>query len=139
MGACCQSKLWGAREDIRVPLLCSADRLLLGRGTDMPGVDFRAVRDMIAMSEVLELIGYASYMIVDDVLRAPCPVHGSKSSKSRSFAVNLKRKVYHCFKCGAGGNHLDLFATCIKMRVYDAAIELCARLHRPVPWIRSRG
>jgi DNA primase len=103
----------------------------------MPGVDFRAIRDMIAMSEVLELIGYASSIIVGDVLRGPCPVHRSTSSNSRSFAVNLKRKVYHCFKCGAGGNHLDLFAACTEMRVYDAAIKLCERLHRPVPWIRS--
>jgi DNA primase len=104
----------------------------------MPGVDFRAVRDMIAMSEVLELIGYASSSAFTDVLRGPCPVHGSTSPNSRAFAVNLKRKLFHCFKCGAGGNHLDLFVACTKMRVYDAAIELCTRLHRPVPWIRLK-
>jgi DNA primase len=104
----------------------------------MPGVDFRAVRDMISMSEVLELIGYASSAVVGDVLRGPCPVHRSKSTTSRSFAVNLQRKVYHCFSCGSAGNHLDLYAACTQKRVYHAALELCEKLHRQVPWIQRK-
>jgi len=105
----------------------------------MPGVDFRAIRDMVSMSDVLELLGYSSFAIIGDAVRGPCPVHRSKSTTSRSFAVNLKRKVYHCFSCGAAGNHLDLFATCTQKSVYDAALELCQILHRPVPWIPRRS
>ena len=105
----------------------------------MAGIDFRAVRDMISMSEVLELIGYASFASIGDALRGPCPVHRSKSSTSRSFAVNLKRNVYHCFSCGSAGNHLDLYVACTQKRVYDAALDLCEKLHREVPWIRRKG
>ena len=105
----------------------------------MPGIDFRAIRDMVSMSDVLQLLDYHSSTILGDNLRGPCPVHRSKSTTSRSFAVNLKRKVYHCFSCGAAGNHLDLFAACTQKRVFDAALELCQKLHRPVPWIPRRS
>ena len=105
----------------------------------MPGVDFRAVRAMISMSDVLELIGYAPSAIPDSVLRGPCPIHRSNSTKSRSFSVNLKQKVFHCFTCGAAGNHLDLYAAITQKQVYDAAVDLCAKLHRQVPWLPRNG
>ena len=105
----------------------------------MPGVDFRAVREMISMSDVLELIGYMPSAISDNVLRGPCPIHRSKSTKSRSFAVNLKRKVFHCFSCGAVGNHLDLYVAVTQKRVFEAALDLCAKLDGQVPWLQLNG
>ena len=102
----------------------------------VPGIDFRAVREGVSMSEILELIGYTPSGIRDDVMRGPCPIHRSKSSKSRSFAVNLKRKVFHCFTCGVAGNHLDLYAAVSQKRVFEAAIDLCVKLHRQVPWLQ---
>ena len=102
----------------------------------MPGVDFRAVREMISMSDVLELIGYTPSAISDNVLRGPCPIHRSQSTKSRSFAVNLKRKVFHCFCCGAAGNHLDLYVAVTQKRLFEAALDLCRKLNRQVPWLQ---
>lgn len=104
----------------------------------MPGVDFRAIRAMITMAEVLELIGFESHAAASGGLRGPCPVHRSRSLKSRSFTVDVKRKMYHCFRCGSAGNHLDLYAAVRRLGVYQAALELCERLHREVPWIKPK-
>ena len=104
----------------------------------MPGIDFRAVRELTTMADVLQLIGFKPSSNAGDVLRGPCPVHQSKSEKSRSFAVNVQRKVYRCFSCGAGGNHLDLYAAATQKRLFEAARDLCEKLHREIPWIRPR-
>jgi DNA primase len=69
-------------------------------------------------------------------LRGPCPVHGSTSPRSRSLAAHVDKQCWHCFRCGAGGNALDLYVAVTKLPLYAAAVELCARLHRPVPWLQ---
>lgn len=104
----------------------------------MPSVDFRAVREMISMTDVLELIGFEPHAIANGGLRGPCPIHGSRSAKSRSFSVNVKLKVYRCFTCGSSGNHLDLYAAFSKQAVYRAALDLCDKLHREVPLIQQK-
>ena len=111
-------------------------RALARSGAFVPGVDFRALRETISMSDVLELIGYAPSAISDSVLRGPCPIHRSKSTNSRSFAVNLKRKVFHCFSCGVAGNHLDLYVAVTQKRLFEAALDLCRKLNRQVPWLQ---
>jgi len=102
----------------------------------MPGVDFRAVRQAVSMQEVLDLIGFVAQVRTADTLRGACPVHRSRSPRSRSFAVHLRRNMYHCFRCGAAGNQLDLYAAVTRQGVYDAAVDLCAKLHRDVPRVR---
>jgi hypothetical protein len=101
----------------------------------VPGVDFRAVRDMISMAEVLDLIGFVSRAISGNELRGPCPVHRSKSIRSRAFAVNVERKVYRCFSCGSAGNHLDLYTAVTRQSLFKATVALCEKLHHPIPWI----
>jgi DNA primase len=105
----------------------------------VPGVDFRAVRAQISMAEVLALIGFVPQTASRSALRGPCPIHRSRTAKSRSFAVHLERKVYRCFRCGSAGNHLDLYAAVIQEGVYQAALDLCAKLHQPVPWLAAQG
>ena len=101
----------------------------------MPGIDFRAVREQTCMTAVLALIGFEPQTTSGPALRGPCPVHGSRTPRSRSFAVHVQRKVYRCFRCGSAGNHLDLYAAVTQQGVYQAALELCAKLHQPVPWL----
>ncbi len=101
----------------------------------MPGVDFRAVRQTVTMAEVLRLLGYVPQVRSRDKLRGPCPVHRSRSATSRSLSVHLGRNLYHCFRCGASGNHLDLYAAVRHLGLYDAALELCTRCGREIPWI----
>lgn len=105
----------------------------------MPAVDFRAVRAMVSMAEVLRLLGYPLPQIEADRLRGPCPVHHSASSTSRTFSVHLKRNLFHCFRCSSAGNHLDLYAAVTRQRLYQAAITLCEKLDRPIPWLAASG
>ena len=103
----------------------------------MPGIDYRTARAAIRLSEVLELIAYQPRWRRGEVWRGPCPLHGSRSASSRVFAVHLGKNVYHCFRCGAGGNALDLWARATGQPLYVAVRELYRRLGRPVPWLRG--
>jgi len=101
----------------------------------MPGIDYRQLRASIAIAEILRLIGFIPVQACGPQLRGPCPVHGSRSPKSRVFSVNLQTNAYHCFKCGSAGNQLDLYAAVTKQSLYQAAIDLCKQINCPTPWI----
>jgi len=105
----------------------------------MPGIDFASLRRQVSLAQVLELIGFRATTRCGDQVRGPCPVHGTTASRSssprrRSFAAHLERQCWHCFRCGAGGNALDLYVAVTKLPLFEAALELCDRLHLSAPW-----
>jgi DNA primase len=102
----------------------------------MPGICFRQVRTLVSLADVLELLDFVPVSSWGHQVRGPCPIHRSASSRSRSFSANLRSNAFQCFKCGAAGNQLDLYAAVRGMTVFDAALALCASLHREIPWIR---
>jgi DNA primase len=104
----------------------------------MAGIDFGALRFEVGMATVLDLLGFVPWQRRGDQLRGPCPVHRSHSPKSRSFSVNLARNACRCFHCGLSGNQLDLWAVATRQPLYQAAIDLCEKLHRPVPRLGRR-
>ena len=91
------------------------------------------------MAAVLQLLGFQSRSSHGAQQRGPCPLHGSTSGTSRCFSVNLEQHTFHCFKCGRSGNALDLWAHATGQSTYDAAIDLCQRLHLPVPELPAPG
>jgi putative transposase len=101
--------------------------------TARPALDFAAVRAAITIAAVLQLLGFRPLSTHGAQQRGPCPLHGSTSGTSRCFSVNLEQHTCHCFKCGRGGNALDLWAAATRQTPYDAAIDLCQRLHLPLP------
>ena len=108
----------------------------------MAGIDFTLLRQQLSLTQVLDLVGFAAVTRRGPQLRGPCPVHGSSSPRSRSFTAHVEKNCWHCFRCGAGGNALDLYLAVTKLPVYEGALELCARLHlsaprRPTPTLRS--
>ena len=102
----------------------------------MPGIDFAAVRSQVTMRQVLDLLGWGALKTSGSQLRGPCPVHRSRSRRSRSFSVNLQQNVYQCFVCGSAGGTLELWAAVQGVTVYAAALDLCEKLQIDVPWIR---
>jgi DNA primase len=104
----------------------------------MPGIDFALLRGQLTLASVLELVGFTALTRRGAQWRGPCPVHGSRSPRSRSFAAHLDKSCWHCFGGGAGGNALDLHLAVTKLPVHEGALELCARLHLGVPG-RKRG
>jgi CHC2 zinc finger len=101
----------------------------------MPGIDFRQARSQVRLAEVLALIGWQPWGRWGERLRGPCPVHGSRASRSRSFAAHLGRGVWHCFRCGAGGNVLDLWVAVTRQPLHAAVVDLYGQLGREVPWL----
>jgi putative transposase len=98
-----------------------------------PAIDFAAVRNIVTIATVLQLLGFHASSSRGAQQRGPCPLHGSTSGTSRSFSANLDQNMFRCFKCGKSGNALDLWAQATRQTVYDAAIDLCQRLHLPLP------
>ena len=103
----------------------------------MPLIDFRQARSDIPLRTVLELLGFVPRTRAGAQLRGPCPVHGSRSPTSRSFAAHVGKGVWHCFRCGAGGNALDPWARATGQELYAAVLDLYRRLGRSVPWLRA--
>jgi len=57
-----------------------------------------------------------------DQYRGRCPIHRGQGKEA--FHVNLKRGVFHCFACGAGGNVLDFVAAMEGYSIREAALWL---------------
>jgi hypothetical protein len=98
-----------------------------------PAIDFAAVRAVVTMTAVLQLLGFQANSTHGAQQRGPCPLHGSTSGTSRCFSANLDQNLFHCFKCCRSGNALDLWALATKQTPYDAAIDLCDRFNIPLP------
>ena len=105
--------------------------------TTRPAIDFNAVRALVTMAAVLQLLGFQARSNRGGQQRGPCPLHGSTSGTSRCFSANLEQNKFHCFKCGRAGNALDLWAAATNQTPYDAAVDLCQRLHLPLPMLPS--
>jgi hypothetical protein len=105
----------------------------------VPGIDDRAARADIRLAEVLDLIGWQPRWRHGEQGRGPCPLHGSRSSTSRVFAAHLGKNSYHCFRGGAGGNALDLWAVLTRQSLHAAVLDWYQRLNRPVPWLAARS
>jgi DNA primase len=54
------------------------------------------------------------------------------------FAAHLGKNLFHCFRCGAGGNALDLWMALTGLPLHAAVLDLCQRLHQEVPWLGHR-
>ena len=99
----------------------------------MARIDFRTLRAEVDLAAVLDLLGFVASRRQGPQLRGPCPVHGRRRPASRSFSAHLEKNAYRCFHCGSSGNHLDLWAAATGQPLRQAAIDLCEKLHRPVP------
>jgi DNA primase len=115
---------------VRVPLLCFM-------GLIMAAIDYRALRADVGLEAVLKLLDFVAVGRRGDQVRGPCPLHAPQRSESRSFSAHLTRNAYRCFRCGSAGNQLDLWAAATRQPLHQAAIDLCANLHRDVPWLRQ--
>lgn len=104
----------------------------------MPTLDYPLIRSRITMQHVLELISFAPHQVSGPELRGPCPLHGSSGDTSRSFSVNVEKRVFRCFACGAHGNQLDLWASVRRQPLYEATLDLCDRLGQQ-PFVLSRS
>jgi len=102
----------------------------------VPGVDFDRVRGEITMEQVLSLLGFQPSKRSGVQWYGRCPLHESTSERCRSFSVNVAIGRYYCHGCHSHGNQLELWAAATKLPLYQAAIDVCHRLGRQIPWTR---
>lgn len=102
----------------------------------MPGIDFNRLRAEITMEHVLNLLGFEPTGRSGQQWYGRCPLHESPSERSRSFSVNVVLGRYYCHRCHSRGNPLELWAAATGQPLHRAAINLCGRLGREVPWIQ---
>jgi len=99
-------------------------------------IDFQAVKRLVSMGDVLALLGWSALQAQKGELRGRCPIHRSKSAKSRSFACN--DRGFTCFSCGEHGDQVRLWALCRGLTLYNAAVDLCRELAVSVPELPKR-
>ena len=99
----------------------------------MSYIDFRQARSEVRLAVVLELLGWRCRERHGMQVRGPCPIHGSSSPRSRSFSAHLGRNIWQCFRCGASGNALELWARVSGEALYPATVELYRRIGRTPP------
>jgi CHC2 zinc finger len=101
----------------------------------MPRIDFRAARSEIPLETVLALLHWQRCGGWGEQVRGPCPLHGSLP-RSRSFSAHLGRNIWQCFRCGASGNALELWALATGQPLYPAVLSLYDQLGRTPPWLK---
>jgi len=101
----------------------------------VPGIDFNRVRAEITMEQVLNLVGFQPSQRSGVQWYGNCPLHESTSKRRRSFSVNVAIGRYYCHRCHSHGNPLELWAAVTKLPLHQAAVDLCRRLGRDIPWI----
>jgi DNA primase len=103
----------------------------------VPGVDFDRIRAEISMEQVLNLLGFEPSSRSGVQWYGSCPLHDSGAGRRRhTFSVNVAIGRYSCHRCRSHGNQLELWAVAKKVPLHHAAVDLCRRLGRDIPWIR---
>ena len=102
----------------------------------MPGIDFNRLRTEITMAQVLDLLAFEPVARSGWQWYGRCPLHEAPAKGQRYFSVNLVIGRYYCHRCHSHGNHLELWAAATNLSFHQAAIDLCQRLGREVPWIQ---
>ena len=102
----------------------------------MPGIDFDRVRAEVTIEQVLDLLGFVPTRRSGAQRYGRCPLPACGSQHHRSFSVNVALGRYSCHRCRSHGNPLELWAAATNLSLHQAAIDLCQRLGRDVPWVR---
>lgn len=100
-------------------------------------INYRQLRATVQIEEILSWMSWESSSRFGAQLRGACPLCHVASvdtpsppacSSNRTFSVNTERNIYRCFRCGSGGNALDLWSAYRQLPIYAAAREIQSRL-----------
>ena len=98
-------------------------------------IDYRAVRESVPMSRILEHWAFQPKVWRGDRLRGRCLL-GDCGGSNRSLSIDIERSLWYCFACRRGGDQLELWRLVRGVSLYVAALELCALVGQPVPYLR---
>jgi hypothetical protein len=103
----------------------------------MPMIDFRKVRKLVTLEDVLILLGHPFRSRSVSRAYGPCPL--GCCDRRRCCSFNLERSLWCCHRCGLGGSALDLWAAAKTTTIYAAAAELCQIKGVRLPLLDSWG
>jgi DNA primase len=86
-------------------------------------VDFKAIKAVVTMEQVLEHYGLLDrFKRSGDSLSGPCPIHGG--SNPTQFRVSVSKNIWNCFsECKSGGNTLDFISRMEDVTIHAAALK----------------
>ena len=106
----------------------------------MPGVDFNQVRRDVTMEQGPRPARVHTQYELDRACNGTDDVRVKRVVVFASWSLVLGERGglgrYHCHRCGSRGNPLELWAAATNLPLHQAAVALCHRLGRDVPWIR---
>jgi hypothetical protein len=88
-------------------------------------IDFADLRDQVTCHRVLASEGWVATSDRSSTVRGPCPLHRSRSHRSRSLA--LTGPHWYCHYCKRGGDVIDLWAELHGLPLLEAAHDLAER------------
>ncbi len=105
--------------------------------SNKPFIDFREVRSLITMEQVLEHYGVLhTFKRNGTRLSGPCPIHGG--SNPSQFRVDTEKNLWNCFsECKHGGNVLDFITKKEDVSIHEAAIKACEWFNIPLDEVKS--
>ena len=119
------------------------ERVHADRQADYRAIDFRAVRRVISLSRVLELLEFHPTRSRGSNLRGHCVLCSRAKPESRAsqthpcFAADLSQDIWYCFACRQGGDQLTLWSLASHKPLYAATKLLCQSTGIPIPRIKS--
>lgn len=85
-------------------------------------IDFAVIKQSVALAVVLRQYQVPLWRSGRDQYRGICPIH--RGAGRDAFHANLRRNVFHCFSCGAGGTVLDFIVAMEGCSLREAACKL---------------
>jgi DNA primase len=85
-------------------------------------VGFAAIKSGVALAPLLRYYQVKLRRSGVDQYRGCCPIHGGEGRDA--FHANLRKNVFHCFACGAGGTVLDFVVAMDRCSWREAALKL---------------
>jgi DNA primase len=85
-------------------------------------IDFAAIKQSVALAAVLRQYQVSLRRSGRDQYRGTCPIH--RGAGQEAFHANLRRNLFHCFSCGAGGTVLDFIVAMEGCTLREAACKL---------------
>jgi len=95
-------------------------------------LDFEEIKRSICVLDALTAVGWRPAYQRAKGGRGPCPLHGSKDPRSRSFRFTANQ--WYCGRCKIGGDVLRLWALIQDQEILEAAYDLCESLGRTPPY-----
>ena len=86
-------------------------------------VDFQQVKQAATVESVIRFLNLTPRQH-GDTWRSAC--HLCKASDPRALVITTSKRLFHCFKCKAGGDMLNLVAATRGISTREAAVQLAA-------------